>query len=85
MLDDKDIRQKNHQVFEKADARYISGEANYGKYVLLFIHDGSSGRPLVMTLERTPAGYKRTNAPSRDDTFDIVWSALRSGDVKALK
>jgi hypothetical protein len=34
---------------------------------------------------QTPNGFKRTNALSTDDTFDIVWSALRLGEIRPVK
>jgi len=86
LLGNKGIRARNLELFQKMNARYISGEANYKDYVLLFVRDGDpKAFPKVMALEKTPKGYRRTNALSRDDTFDIVWSALQNGEVKALK
>ena len=84
-LDDKGLREANRRIFQRIDARYVSGEANYRDYVLLFVREGHSPNPAVMTLEKTPEGYKRTNALSKDETFDVVWSALRNGEVRALK
>jgi len=51
-------------------------------YCSLFI-GAASATPLVMTLEKTESGYRRTNALSHDSTFDIVWAALRNGEVIA--
>lgn len=84
-LRDKEMRSRNRALFQTRDARYISGEVEYKDYVLLFVCDGSpQNPPKVLTLEKTPDGYKRTNALARDDTFDIVWSALRDGEVRAV-
>ncbi|MEA2648731.1 MAG: hypothetical protein QOG61_1166, partial [Candidatus Binataceae bacterium] len=44
-----------------------------------------SGQPQVLALVKTPDGFKPTNALSADDTFDIVWSALRLGEVRTMK
>lgn len=84
-LNDRDMRARNRALFQTAEARYVSGEVRYKDYVLLFVRDGSpQSLPKVLTLEQTSAGYRRTNALSRDDTFDIVWSALRNGEVRAV-
>lgn len=86
MLDDKEIRQRNSSIFRNQNVRYIAGEAKYKNYTLLFVRDGSiSAAPKVMTLEKAAEGYRRTNALSKDSTFDVVWSSLRSGEVKAAQ
>ncbi len=86
MLADKAMRARNRGIFAHKDARYVRGHANYKDYVLLLIVDGKlDNSPQVLALVKTPAGFRRTNALSADDTFDIVWSALRLGEVKTVK
>lgn len=86
MLADKSMRTRNRGIFAHKDARYVRGHANYKNYVLLFIIDGKlDNTPQVLALVKTPDGFRRTNALSSDDTFDIVWSALRLGEIKAVK
>jgi hypothetical protein len=80
------MRERNRGIFAHKDARYVSGQANYKNYVLLFIVDGNlDNAPNVLAFVKTPDGFRRTNALSADDTFDIVWSALRLGEVKPVK
>lgn len=86
MLADQAMRERNRGIFAHKDARYVRGQANYKNYVLLFIVDGNlDNSPNVLTFVKTPDGFRRTNALSADDTFDIVWSALRLGEVKPVK
>jgi hypothetical protein len=86
MLADKSMRATNRGIFKHKDARYVRGQAIYKDYVLLFIIDGKlNNTPQVLALVKTPDGFRRTNALSSDDTFDIVWSALRLGEVKPAK
>ena len=86
MLADKAMRDRNRGIFAHKDARYVRGQANYKNYVLLFIIDGNlDNAPNVLAFVKTPDGFRRTNALSADDTFDIVWSALRLGEVKPVK
>ena len=86
MLADKAMRERNRGIFAHKDARYVRGQANYKNYVLLFIVDGNlDNAPNVLAFVKTPDGFRRTNALSADDTFDIVWSALRLGEVKPMK
>ncbi len=86
MLADRAMRARNRGIFAHKDARYVRGQANYKKYVLLFIVDGNlDNSPNVLAFVKIPDGFRRTNALSADDTFDIVWSALRLGEVKPVK
>jgi hypothetical protein len=86
MLADKAMRARNRGIFAHKDARYVRGQANYKNYVLLFIVDGNlDNAPNVLAFVKTPDGFRRTNALSADETFDIVWSALRLGEVKPMK
>jgi hypothetical protein len=86
MLADRAMRERNRGIFAHKDARYVRGQANYKNYVLLFIVDGNLDNAAnVLAFVKTPDGFRRTNALSADDTFDIVWSALRLGEVKPLK
>jgi len=86
MLADRAMRERNRGIFAHKDARYVRGQANYKNYVLLFIVDGNLDNAAnVLAFVKTPDGFRRTNALSADDTFDIVWSALRLGEVKPAK
>jgi hypothetical protein len=86
MLADRAMRERNRGIFAHKDARYVRGQANYKNYVLLFIVDGNLDNAAnVLAFVKTPDGFRRTNALSADDTFDIVWSALRLGEVKPVK
>jgi hypothetical protein len=86
MLADTAMRTRNRGIFAHKDARYVRGQANYKNYVLLFIVDGNlDNAPNVLAFVKTPDGFRRTNALSADDTFDIVWSALRLGEVRPVK
>ena len=86
MLADRAMRERNRGIFAHKDARYVRGQANYKNYILLFIVDGNLDNAAnVLAFVKTPDGFRRTNALLEDDTFDIVWSALRLGEVKPVK
>ena len=36
----------------------------------------------AMTLAQTPEGWRQTDALARDDTFEIVWTALHTGGAR---
>ncbi|HYL57486.1 MAG TPA: hypothetical protein VEU51_01345 [Candidatus Acidoferrales bacterium] len=86
MLADKNMRTRNRGIFAHKAARYVRGHADFKQYVLVFISDGKPDNPpQVLAMVKTPDGFRRTNALSNDDTFDIVWASLRLGEVKAVK
>jgi hypothetical protein len=79
LLNDKSAREKNKALFEHRTERFITGEVNYKEYSIVFVRDSGQAHPVPLVFKKTPSGYKRTNALSGDETFDIVFSALYSG------
>lgn len=80
MLDDEQMRQRNKRVFDGRQSMEIWAEAEHNGKALLFVrYDGASERGAVLTFEQTQDGWKRTNALSADETFDVVFSAFRAG------
>jgi len=79
LLNDKAAREKNSTLFKDRAERYVTGEANYKDYVFVFVRDTGQEHPSPLTFALTANGYKRTNALSGDETFDVVFSALRNG------
>ena len=63
----------------------ITGRTEILGFTLLFVQgvdeDGDSA-VLVVTLSKTPEGWKQTEALAHDDTFEIVWTALHTGGVR---
>ena len=76
---DKAAREKNSALFKERAERYVTGEASYKDYVFVFVRDTRQEHSSPLTFARTGAAYKRTNALSGDETFDVVFSALRNG------
>jgi hypothetical protein len=79
LLNDKAAREKNTTLFKERAERYVTGAANYKDYVFVFVRDTGQEHPSPITFTLTGNGYKRTNALSGDETFDVVFSALRNG------
>jgi hypothetical protein len=79
VLNDKVTREKNRTLFKDRAERYVTGEANYKDYVFVFVRDTGQEHPSPLTFALTGNGYKRTNALSGDETFDVVFSPLRNG------
>ena len=79
LLNDKSAREKNKALFGRRTKRFITGEADYKEYSIVFVRDSGEAHPVPLVFKKTPSGYKRTNALSQDETFDIVFSALYNG------
>jgi hypothetical protein len=79
LVNDKSARERNKALFGRRTNRFITGEADYKEYSIVFVRDSGQAHPLPLVFKKTPGGYKRTNALSQDETFDIVFSALYNG------
>lgn len=79
LVNDKSAREKNKALFGRRTNRFITGTADYKEYSIVFVRDSGQAHPLPLVFKKTPGGYKRTNALSQDETFDIVFSALYNG------
>lgn len=64
---------------------YITGKAEYKDYVILFIEqrygDGTKVRE-ALACKETKNGWRLTSSLTDDETFDIVFAALSTGQVK---
>ena len=86
LLNDKDAHQQNRRIFETRTERDITGQVKYEQYVIVFVRDTGQDHPVPLTFKQTSSGWKRTNALSKDETFDIVFSALyNGGEVMVVK
>jgi hypothetical protein len=85
MLGDSAIAKRNQDYYKTVRKVGITGSAQLRDLTILFVREESdAGKALVLpiTLAKTTSGWKQTNILSDDDTFDVVWMALRSGTVK---
>ena len=85
MLGDPAIAKRNQDYYKTVRRVEITGSAQLRDLTILFVREESdAGKALVLpiTLAKTTSGWKQTNILSDDDTFDVVWTALRSGTVK---
>lgn len=85
MLGDSAIAKRNQDYYKTVRKVDITGSAQLRDLTILFVREESdAGKALVLpiTLAKTTSGWKQTNILSDDDTFDVVWMALRSGTVK---
>ena len=76
------MREQNRKSFEGAEYREVTGQAQHQGYVLVFARESGETRSSPLTFQQTAGGWKRTNALSGDEVFDIVFTALlRGGEV----
>lgn len=83
-------KKKNAIKASKSGARsikdaYITGQANYKDYVILFVEqeygDGKKVRE-ALVCKKVEDGWRLTSSLTNDETFDIVFAALSTGQVK---
>ena len=84
---------KNKQILKESQAdaqgirgRYIKGQVEYKDYIIVFIEeDYPRGKKVTeaLTCKKTREGWKVTNALASDETYDVVFAALATGDVLA--
>jgi hypothetical protein len=81
-LNNADLRELNRRLFEDKEHMYVSGEVEYRGFVFVLAEGSEQATPRPLTFEKTDEGWKRTNKLSDDQTFDIVFSALASGEYR---
>jgi hypothetical protein len=85
MLADSAIAKRNQDYYKTVRKVGITGSAQLRDLTILFVReesDAGTARVVPVTLVKTSSGWKQTNVLSNDDTFDVVWMALRYGTVK---
>lgn len=85
MLANQQLRTRNREVLARHGSYKIFARAAYvteTAYELLFIRYGDgSGSGFVETYVNEDGRWKRTNALSSDEGFDLMWAAFRTHGV----
>ena len=85
MLANQQMRTRNREVLARHESYKIVARAAYVTdvtYELLFIRYGDgSGSGFVETYVSEDGRWKRTNALSSDEGFDLMWAAFRTDGV----
>lgn len=77
-------RKQTFLIFTYLKSFEIWGEAEWqGFRLVLARYNGEKRGGVVLTFRETPDGWKRTNALREDETFDVIMSAFRVGEVTA--
>ena len=87
LLNNASARRRNKEIFDSRDALYVTGEAEYEGYALVFVQGGEGApvRPLTFKKSSDGEAWLRTNELSDDGIFDIVFSALVNGEVRVAE
>ena len=85
LVEDPDMLARNTAMSRDLERMAITGQVMLGEHTLLLISHWYDGVPwpAVYSFVETPEGYLRTNALSDDPAFDVVFTALRNGEVTA--
>lgn len=84
LFKDKKLLNDSKIDAQKVEAEYLTGYATYRDYTILFVEqyydEGKKvTEPLACT--KTKDGWKITNSLNNDETFDVIFAALASGEV----
>ncbi len=84
-LSDPAIASQTFAFFRNMGKVEMTGWAEVQVYRVIFLigqdEDGDATVATV-TLSKTDAGWRQTNALAEDDTFEVVWTALHTGGVR---
>lgn len=81
-LDDPDARRRSAALLERQQNELLFGRCTFQDHILLMIGVNQDRRAsLVATYKKTARGWKRTNALANDETFDVLFAAVRAGQV----
>ncbi len=85
LVEDPDMLARNTATSRDLERMAITGQVLLGDHALLLISHWYDGVPwpAVYAFVETPEGYLRANALSNDPAFDVVFTALRGGEVTA--
>jgi len=85
LLDDAVLVKRNQEHYRAILGLEITGSAELRGYTVLLTREElgeGRTRTVPVTLAKTASGWKQTNALSADETFDVVWAALRAGKIR---
>ena len=87
LVDDPDMLAQNTATSADLERMIMTGLVMLGEHTLVLVSQWYDGVPwrVVYTFVQTPQGYLRTNARSDDPAFDVVFTALRDGEVTAAE
>jgi len=84
-LSEPNVLQSTQNYYQNLGRISMTGWTELRGYTLVFIRgvdEDGDATVLVLTLSKTPDGWKQTDALAHDDTFEIVWTALHTGGVR---
>lgn len=88
MISENDMLKFNTEHHAMIKVSHLAGFARHGQYVLLIVRKGfDDGKDSLVPypVRKTDGEWKMTNALSADPVFDLVFGAVRSGEVVVKK
>lgn len=82
LFDDAELWDRSRKAMQDIPRLLVYGYCYYKQYVFVFYRfSDKDGLAVASVFKKTEKVWKRTNKLSGDETFDIVWSAFRIGQV----
>ena len=86
LVEDANTRKNNQALFGGYGRKTIVARCAYKEYVLLFVqYDDARNQGIVEAYQKAKGDWKRTMALSSDETFVVLQSAFRAGDLVEQK
>jgi len=84
-LSQPNVIESTRNYYQNLGKVSMTGWTELRGFTLVFIQgldEDGDATVLVLTLSKTPGGWKQTDALSHEDSFEIVWTALHTGGVR---
>lgn len=78
------VLRDSQKDFQNIKTIYLTGEAGYKDYVILFVKEiYQTGKRVTeaITCKQFQDSWRITNALTNDETYDVVFAALSNGDI----
>ncbi|MBI3607008.1 MAG: hypothetical protein HY207_03470 [Nitrospirae bacterium] len=86
LVEDANTRKNNQALFRGYGRKTIVARCTYKEYVLLFVqYDNARDQGIVEAYQKAKSDWKRTMALANDETFVVLQSAFRAGELVEQK
>ncbi|HYL34682.1 MAG TPA: hypothetical protein VEV17_02075 [Bryobacteraceae bacterium] len=85
LVSDPDLAKRNQDYYKSVSKAEIMALVDLREYRVAVLREETVQAKAVvvpLTMVKTPAGWRQTNALSKDETFDVLWAAVRSGGMR---
>ena len=85
LVGEPDLARRNQDYYKSVSKAEIIALVELGAYRIAVVREETvqaKATVVPLTMVKTPAGWKQTNALAKDETFDVLWAAVRNGGMQ---